>query len=198
MTMGSSLLDVSCGSGELIKLCPKNISCMGVDISENALKRAKIDALPSSIFIQSEGEHLPLKSESFDYVSNIGSLEHFSNPLKGLSEMHRVLKKKGSAFILVPNLFALFPNIYQVLKSGRIPFDDQPIQRYASRDDWERIIEESGLKVYQSIKYERVFPVFLSDWLVLIRHPREFIHTLISPFIPKNLGWCFLFLCIKN
>lgn len=201
MDTDSRALDVSCGSGELLSLLSDETQSVGVDISVNALKRAKkVTGSKSRAKINlllSEGENLPFKTGSFHYVTNIGSLEHFVDPNRGLAEMYRVLKPKGKAFILVPNLFALFPNIQHIIRTGQLSFDDQPIQRYACNDGWYNLIEESGLEIYQVIRYERIFPSNRSDWHALVRQPKELVHALISPLIPFNLSWCFLYLCQK-
>lgn len=194
-----NLLDIACGEGEFLNICnKKGISTFGIDISHIATKNAKKNTNKNSQFSVSTGENLPFKNDFFDFVSNIGSLEHFENLPKGVCEMSRVLKKEGRAFILVPNTFSLTTNIWNVIKKGEISIDDQPTQRYGTRNDWENLIKSGNFEITKVLKYERPFPKTKDDLIYYIKKPKELIRLLISPFIPKNLCWCFLFICEKK
>ncbi|MCX6818596.1 MAG: class I SAM-dependent methyltransferase, partial [Candidatus Aenigmarchaeota archaeon] len=96
------LLDVACGNGHFLKEAEKRVTCFGIDVSDVAVARAKKNATKSDIR-RGQGEKLPYKDNYFDYVTCIGSLEHFINMEKGLSEMRRVMKPNAIANILVPN-----------------------------------------------------------------------------------------------
>src|SRR3989338_4576897 len=65
----ASLLDISCGTGELLReLKDKKINLEGIDYSEKMLKKAR-EKLPSNIKLQ-QGyvHHLPHKDDSFEMV----------------------------------------------------------------------------------------------------------------------------------
>ena len=49
---------------------------------------------------------MPFKDESFDFIFNRAAFKNFKDPVKALSEMHRVLKVSGRVLIedLKPNL----------------------------------------------------------------------------------------------
>ena len=107
VTAGSALLDIATGAGTLVKYAARRgADAVGIDISIAAIRKAKADHAALNIPL-ADGESLPFKSEHFDFVTNIGSLEHFLHPEKGLSEMNRVLKKSGKAGIFVPNSYSL-------------------------------------------------------------------------------------------
>ncbi len=55
------------------------VKTFGLDLSESALSIARKEAKNSSLLCAS-GENLPFRDETFDYVANFGSLEHFLNP----------------------------------------------------------------------------------------------------------------------
>ena len=131
-------------------------------------------------------------------MTNIGSLEHFDNPAKGVREMVRVLKPGGKVFILVPNTFSLLTNVWHAMRTGETSVDDQPLQRYGARTDWEYLLESNGLKVTRTIKYERPWPYRVSDWGYYLRRPKELMHLLAAPLVPLNLAFCFLFVCHKH
>ncbi len=191
------LLDVSCGSGEVVRLArQRGLEAHGTDISFQAARRAR-EAAEAAVITAAAGETLPYANASFDYLTNIGSLEHFLDPAQGVREMARVLRRGGRAFVLVPNTFSLSTNIWHAFRTGETSIDEQPIQRYASRADWQRLLEQNGLRVYRTIKYERPWPRLRSDWRYYLRRPKELARLLAAPFIPLNLAFCFVFFCEK-
>jgi SAM-dependent methyltransferase len=193
------LLDIACGAGEVVRLASQHgLSAIGLDISEIVARSAAQRVSPHASIGVSQGENIPFANSSFDFVTNIGSLEHFDNPAKGVSEMARVLKPGGRAFILVPNTFSLLTNVWHAMRTGETAVDEQPLQRYGARTDWENLLENNGLKVMRTIKYERPWPYKPSDWGYYIAHPKELVHLLIAPLVPLNLCFCFLFLCHKH
>jgi len=188
------LLDVSCGAGELVRLATAaGMQAQGLDISEIVARTAFSRA--RGMITVGAGEDLPFADASFDIVTNIGSLEHFTDPLAGTVEIARVLKRTGRAFILVPNTFSLLNNVWTAFRTGRTAVDEQPIQRYGARADWVALIRAGGLAVRQTIKYERAWPRLARDWHYYLSRPKELLRLLATPFVPLNLAWCFLFVC---
>ena len=88
-------------------------------------------------------------------------------------------------------------NIWTALRQGRTFIDNQPIQRYAARQEWQQLLEDNGLVVDKTIKYEIERPQTWPDFLSYIRHPKRMVKWLISPMIPINLAFCFVFICHK-
>ena len=100
---GNRLLDVSCGTGSLLAAArARAVDAVGVDLSDEAVKLAKRFA-PSAEVAVGAGEALAFRDGSFDYVSCLGSLEHFLDMGKGLEEMKRVAKPAARFCIMVPN-----------------------------------------------------------------------------------------------
>lgn len=183
---GKTLLDVACGGGYFLKEAEKiGLNTFGLDISESALALAKKEAKNSKLLC-ANGENLPFRDETFDYVSNLGSLEHFLHPEQGVQEMARVLKKDGRCAILVPNSYFLMTiiNVWRKGSTGRKTV--QEIDRWATRKEWEELLEKNGLKVEKTLKYNYKTP---QDSLK---------YRILRPFIPLNLSYCFLFLCRKK
>lgn len=192
-------LDISCGGGELIRLSSLHgLEVVGLDFSEVVIRKAKRRLSSQEGLVVGVGEELPFPDDSFDYVTNIGSLEHFNDPALGVCEMARVLRSGGKAYILVPNTFSLSTNIWDAFRRGITVVDQQPIQRYGARMDWVNLLHSNGLKVCRTQKFERAWPQFLSDWNYYLRKPKEMIRLLASPFIPLNLAFCFMFTCEKK
>lgn len=191
---GRTFLDVSCGEGVLPKMAQAaGLRAYGIDIAEAALRIAARES--SALYTVSAGESLPFPDGVFDYVTNIGSLEHFIDPYAGAQEMARVLGRDGTLCVLVPNTFGLLTNVYEVIRKGHVVDDGQPLQRYATRGDWEEILTNVGLMVTHVLKYEREWPTSLNDVGWYLRHPKPLIRLLLTPMVPVNLGTSLVFLC---
>lgn len=194
---GGFLFDVASGEGYFVRVAlSKGLNAYGSDISRVICKKA--DQNSKHRFFVADAEYLPIKSGSMDYVTNIGSLEHFENMEKGLDEMARILKQSGKAYILVPNLFSAFSNILHAWRTGELAVDDQPIQRYGTRQDWTILIRSHGFEISRVYSYERAWPKSLKDVKYYLKEPKELLHLLISPLVPINLCWCFVFECVKS
>jgi len=180
------ILDVACGSGLFLHLAENFFSeTFGLDIAESAIKKARRIA-SRTLFICGCGEYLPFPDESFDLVTNLGSLEHFLSPEKGVREIARVLKKNGRAYILVPNSYFL-PIIINVwLKGDKGLKSNQPLERLATKTEWQQLLEKNGLKVERIFAYN--YKTEKDPWL----------YRLLRPFIPFNLAYCFLYECQKK
>lgn len=193
---GLRYLDVSCGRGELVQRAEQQgVSARGLDFSHQALRLGR-EQLGASELVTGDAMQLPFPAETFDVISNIGSLEHYTDMPQAVREMQRVLRPGGRAIVLLPNTFSLMQNIWIALRQGRTAFDPyQPIQRYGARCEWQELLEANGLSVEETRKYERVRPRSWSDLWALLRHPKELVRVLSAPFIPLNLAFCFVFIC---
>lgn len=200
-TRGQRLLDVSCGEGQLLHFAAaQGLYANGIDISEAAARLA-LRATPAALLVIGNGEALPYLDNTFDHVTNLGSLEHYEHLDQGAREMARVLKPGGQACILVPNSFGLRWNVWHVWRTGDV-YDDgfQPIQRYATKGQWIRLLEESGLKVRKTLGYEheRALPWTLGDLWKYLKSPRRLLSAFVlAPLIPVNMASMFVFLCEK-
>lgn len=195
---GESYLDVSCGQAELPRLAQQQgIRAHGMDLSHNALITGHT-LMRAHNLVTANSQQIPYQSNSFDVISNIGSLEHYLDMAQAVREMARVLKPDGRALILVPNTFSLLTNVWIAFRQGRTSIDPyQPIQRYAARIEWQELLEENGLNVIKTLKYERERPRTWPDFMDYARRPKQMARLLLTPFIPLNLAWSFVFMCHK-
>jgi SAM-dependent methyltransferase len=195
---GRRLLDISCGVGSLPRLAAQaGLRAHGVDFSEKALRVAYREA-PAVGWVVADGERLPYPDACFDYVTHIGSLEHYVCPESGVREVARVLKSDGRSCILLPNTFGLLGNVWTALRTGRTFDDGQPIQRYAARLEWQELLEAGGLTVIRTVKYERAWPRNLADALWYLRHYKDMLRVLLGHIVPLNWANYFVYLCEKS
>lgn len=194
---GEKYLDISCGRGQVVQLAAQSgATAFGLDLSHVAL----VSGRPAEYGIgltTGNSQQLPFADNSFDVMSNIGSIEHYVDMPQAVREMSRTLKPSGRAIILVPNSFSLLHNILLAYKTGRTIVDNQPIQRYAARAEWQDLLEENGLKVQKTLRYEIERPRTSADWQHYFRHPKKLVRLLVKPFIPLNLSFCFIYICQK-
>jgi demethylmenaquinone methyltransferase / 2-methoxy-6-polyprenyl-1,4-benzoquinol methylase len=134
------ILDVATGTGDLsiaaMKLDPEHIT--GIDISAGMLEigRKKIRKKGFSGRIDlTEGdcENISFPDGSFDVAMVAFGVRNFADPLKGLSEMTRVVRKGGMVLVLEfsrPQRF-LFRQLYRFYFLNILPV----IGKFFSKDD---------------------------------------------------------------
>jgi len=103
------IVDLGCGTGlDIVNMVSNDNFCIGIDISQLAINRANSRKIKNASFKKSDLEDLFLKDESVDVITSFYVFEHLFNPEKVLSEIDRVLKKNGEAFILCPSFASPF------------------------------------------------------------------------------------------
>ncbi|MBU1118970.1 class I SAM-dependent methyltransferase [Patescibacteria group bacterium] len=109
-----NVLDIACGAGYGTSMLAKSGAeyVTGVDNSIEAIEYAQRkyshDALT---FIEDDAEKLSFPNNSFDVVVSFETIEHVSQYKSFISEVHRVLKKKGILILSSPNRTITSPNI---------------------------------------------------------------------------------------
>jgi SAM-dependent methyltransferase len=195
---GQRLLDVSCGQGSLLKFGQEaGLVVAGLDLSSQAVAVARAQTKGKGGLLVANAEQLPYADGSFDYVTNIGSVEHYFRPGQAVAEIARVLHPDGLALILLPNTFGLLGNILHVWRTGDVFDDGQPLQRYGTHGQWCRLLEMNGLAVQRTLKYEREWPRTWSDVAWYAAHPHKFGRAILSWIIPTNLASFLVYRCRK-
>ena len=125
---GANVLEIAPGPGYLaIELAKRGFAVTGIEMSENFVvieKRNAIDAGVDVDFKQGNASALPMPDDTFDFIICSAAFKNFSDPLKALNEMYRVLKSDGTALIIDMNHDATKEDIeVEVLKSGMKGFD---------------------------------------------------------------------------
>ena len=136
----NTILDLATGTADLaIALARHNSEAhvVGTDISEKMLEigkaKVKTQRLENQIDLQyGDAASLPFGDNSFDAVTVAFGVRNFEDLGKGLSEIHRVLKPGGHAFILEFSMPERFPirQIYRLYFNHFLP----TIGRMVSKD----------------------------------------------------------------
>jgi len=173
----SLVLDIASGTGDFafttIKL--KKSKVVGVDIAQNMLTLGKQKAIDknkngSILFVAGDGEHLPLKSESFDAVTIAFGVRNMGDINKNLNEMNRILKPGGELIILefsspksktLNNIyrkyfFSILPAIGKLISKDKEAYTYLPVsvEAFPKPREFCRWIEDEGFK---QIEYWRLF-----------------------------------------
>ena len=99
------VLEIAPGPGyfciELAKLGKYQIT--GLDISKSFVEIALKNAAESGVqvdFRQGNASGMPFENETFDFMFCQAAFKNFSEPVKAIAEMYRVLKPNGTAVIV--------------------------------------------------------------------------------------------------
>jgi ubiquinone/menaquinone biosynthesis C-methylase UbiE len=105
LPLGGRVLEIAPGPGylsvALAKLGPFKIT--GLDISQSFVQMASQHAKREGVvarFIHGSASDIPLEDGLFDLIVCRAAFKNFSEPLRALNEMHRVLKPGGRAIII--------------------------------------------------------------------------------------------------
>jgi SAM-dependent methyltransferase len=142
----SRLLDVSCGAGSLLAAAhARGVLSVGVDLSDEAVRLAKRVA-PTAEVAVGAGEALAFRTGTFDYVTCLGSLEHFIDMGKGLDEMKRVAKPNARFCIMVPNQDFIGWKVLGHQGTAQQDINENLLPLAA----WRRLFEHHGLTVVRA------------------------------------------------
>lgn len=105
---GTRVLDIGCGTGIVARhlvsrgILPQNI--IGIDISDNQLKQARIQT-PGVTFVKSAADEFDLPAGSIDLVTTNTVLHHLDNETfaRMLEKIYKVLVPGGSYFFVEVN-----------------------------------------------------------------------------------------------
>ena len=97
-----SILDVGCGTGELLRIFSEIVpdaQLHGLDISEKMLEIAEKKLAGRARFMLGDSSTIPLEPASCDVICCNHSFHHYPKPFRVLEEFHRVLKADGVLLI---------------------------------------------------------------------------------------------------
>ncbi len=126
---GKSVLEIGCSSGDQAIFLTKYVrKYVGIDISDEAIRKSASLNLKHAEFICTDGHLIPFPDESFDVVFASGVLHHLDLDT-ALPEISRVLRPSGMlAFDEPLGLNPLF-SIYRALTPKARTADEKPFGR---------------------------------------------------------------------
>lgn len=176
---GFKVLEVGCGSGELLHLIkPKVNKCVGVELNNGF-----VDFIKNRLKIEAHAEdinRLKLK-DKFDLIICISTLDHLPNPFQTLCSMKGMLSSRGKIYIEVPNVSEAL-NCY-LPDATREKYNQFFWHRahlfYFSRDSLKRMLKKSVLRCKITCRHEYTLKNFL-NWYFLGRPQGDFITGLTN------------------
>mgnify|MGYP001570228853 FL=1 len=161
----SVVLDIGCGTGELIKILSLLVKkIIGIDNDEEAIKRCNKnlkDINNAEIFLE-DGEKMHFKDNTFDFVICMGTtFGNFSETkFIVLKEIKRVLNKNGSFIFSIYNELALNERltIYKNYWKGFFEKDNgvviykNVISEQFSEEDIKKILGKANFEIEELVK----------------------------------------------
>lgn len=140
---GKRLLEVGCGVGtDLVRFAQAGAIVTGLDLAEVAIRLARKNfrqrRLTADLRVMN-GEALTLDDNTFDVVYVHGVLQYTADPQKMIGELHRVLRPRGEAILMVYNRYSWL-NALSRLVQVELEHADSPILRTYSIAEFKRLL----------------------------------------------------------
>src|SRR6516162_1405996 len=105
---GKDVLEIGCGiATDGLQFAKNGANYIGVDLTPQAIDLAKerfsLFGVPGRFEVANAEEGLPFPDHCFDHVYSFGVIHHSPVPEKIVREIHRVLKRGGTATIMLYN-----------------------------------------------------------------------------------------------
>jgi ubiquinone/menaquinone biosynthesis C-methylase UbiE len=134
-----SLLDVGCGTGNVLALLPAAKRLCGIDLSDKMIDVAH-KRMPEAELCAGDAERLPWDESTFDVVNCTDSFHHYPDPLKVLCGMRRVLKPDGRLIITDP----FYPALQRFFINTFAQFGESGDFRVYSRETITELLKQAG------------------------------------------------------
>jgi SAM-dependent methyltransferase len=157
---GARLLDVGCGTGDLLSRLGKRFECAGCDPSDEMMARARKHN-PSVAFTRATAEELPYGDGSFDVVLCIEVTRYLAVPEAALREIARVLAPGGLALVtFAPSRSTtLYPLVNKLTSRVKVPGLTHVRQYFHTAGETEQLVAAAGLE--RSELHPRFFGPFV-------------------------------------
>ena len=148
----TKILDAGCGPGHFLSRLKEHGNIYGTDYSKDALAFClQKHSIP--VFV-SDLERIPIRSDYFDCIVSLETIEHVQQDVSVLREYHRILKPGGVCLISVPAFMSLWGSHDEWNKHFR---------RY-ERAELKQKIEDTGFSIKECHYIKGLF--FLPLWVV--------------------------------
>ena len=136
------ILDVGCGTGWLCRLLARRVtqgSVMGMDVSDEMIHRAESASagIANVSFTMGSVDAIPQPDSRFIRLVSVESAYYWPHPQAGLLDIHRVLRRGGSFWMLI-NYYRDNPYCHQWARHYAIP------THLLSADEWAGLFRDAG------------------------------------------------------
>lgn len=177
------LLDVGCGTGELLRELEPLAETFGIDSSSQAIAFCKERGLKNVSV--AEATQVPFPDNAFDAVLCLDVLEHVKDDETVLKEIFRVTKPGGTAIVFVPTFKILWGTSDEV---------SHHLRRYRLTE-LRKKMSRNGFKIIRSsyFNFFLFLPILAVRWLVRllkipIKSENETGKGLINNLLSKIFG----------
>ena len=192
------LLEIGCGMGtDLLQFSRGGARCVGIDLTPRSIEitqhRFKLYGA-DGVFMISDAEHLPFRNESFEVVYSNGVLHHTPDTEGAIREVHRVLRPRGVAKVMLYHRNSWNYWIDIVLRRGVLHGDF--LRGRSVEEIMSRVVEFSNhdarplVKVYSRREAKALFSSFKDvkvDVEQLTRAELRFLSPLVSESMFERL-----------
>jgi len=175
------LINIGCAHGPDFLPFTRSFDLYGVDFSTEMLKLARKYAQKFNFAVSlsvADVSHLPYADETFDWAISVATYHHIKGKEEkpaALSELRRVLKPGGEAFITVWNRWQ--PRFWFKPKEVAVPWRkrDKTLERYYylfSYPELEKLVTKAGFEVLKSFpesSYHYPIKFFSRNICLLVR-----------------------------
>lgn len=199
-----TILDAGCGKGwislSLINQGYKNVT--SVDLSQKSiLYSSRIGNITKSKFnlIKADLTNLPFNDCSFSVICSMEVLEHIQKLDKALTELKRVLYKKGILIISIPNKYGCFSlmedSFSKIIHKQHQGIEEKHVQLHTF-NWWNKVFTKNNFEVIDTYNVEFLSPFFAVFGRKLVKK-LVMLDSKLSKYVPKIFasGWIFV---LKN
>lgn len=191
---GARLLEIGCGMGsDLLQFARGGAVCTGIDLTPRSVEitrhRFKLYGQRGD-FVLSDGEHLPFADESFDVVYSNGVLHHTPDTAGAVREVHRVLRRGGTAKVMLYHKHSLYYWSEMIVRRGLI--GGEFLRGRSTHEIMSRWVEHSEhggrplVKVYSRRESRKLFEMFSEVKVEVEQFTRPELRVL-SRLVNENL-----------
>ena len=169
-----SILDVGCGDGIVLAPIANRHDIFGLDISEDALKEARLRGYSSVKQCNIEEPPWPVLNEKYDIIVVTEVIEHIVDTGLFCSEIRKYLKPGGTLIITTPNGASLGARL-RLLRGLPIPYFDPSLED-----------GNAHLRIFTRLDLEKIFRRYNFSLITLITTP------FLLPKLWRKFSWAIL------
>ena len=185
---GKEVLEIGCGMGiDASELARRGCQVTAIDLTERGIHLAKRNFARlglAATLKTGNAEALDFPDGTFDCVYSCGVLHHTPNTDRAISEVRRVLKPGGRAFLMLYSRYSLNHLAHWIL---RAPYEqsqeaggaDAPVTRMYSKRELSHLMRE-----FENCRFEKRY-LFGAGW----RPVSDFVPVPLNDLLGRIAGW---------